>query len=187
MLTVLLAMSLAAQSPAPPAAAPDYSGLYEKGVPFARFLADATSLKAEWDANFAAATIEDASLTRAKALTGSWRILVVAEDSCHDSLGTLPYLAKLVDASPDTLSMRVVRKAVGLPVMEAHRTPDGRPATPTIVVLDAGGKVKGVIAERPAALWEFSKAHSARDERRQWYADDKGRHAISEILDLIDK
>ena len=82
----------------------------------------------------------------------------MAEDACHDSLGTLPYLAKLVDASPDTLSMRVVRKSVGLPVMEAHRTPDGRPATPTIVVLDAEGGVKGVIAERPAALWDSRRS-----------------------------
>ena len=84
--------------------------------------------------------------------------------------------------------MRVVPKAVGLPVMEAHRTPrrsachayhrhPGRRTEP----------VKGVIAERPAALWEFSKEHSARGERRKWYADDKGRHAIAEILDLIEK
>jgi hypothetical protein len=171
----------------PPAAAPDYAGVFEKGVPFARFLADADSLKSEWDANFAAATIEEASLARAKALKTSWRILVVAEDSCHDSLGTLPYLAKLVDTSPETLSLRVVPKAAGLPVMEAHRTPDGRAATPTIVILDAGGGVKGVIAERPAALWEYSKEHSSRGERRKWYADDKGRHAIAEILDLIEK
>jgi hypothetical protein len=185
MIAILLALlSLAA---APPGATPDYSGLYEQGVPFARFLADATSLKSEWEANAAGATIEDASLARAKALKGSWRILVVAEDSCHDSLGTVPYLAKLVDASPDTLSMRVVRKSVGLPVMEAHRTPDGRPATPTIVVLDAEGGVKGVIAERPAALWEFSKEHSGRGERRQWYVEDKGRHAIAEILSLIER
>jgi hypothetical protein len=185
MMAVLLAILLLAAQP--PAAAPDYAGLFDKGVPFARFLADANSLKSEWDANFAGATIEDASRARARALTGSWRILVVAEDSCHDSLGTVPYLAKLVDASPDTLSMRVVRKAVGLPVMEAHRTPDGRSATPTIVVLDAEGGVKGVIAERPAALWEFSKEHSGRGERRKWYAEDKGRHAIGEILDLIEK
>jgi Thioredoxin len=184
MMAVLLAvLSLAA----PRGAAPDYSGFYDKGVPFARFLADAKSLKSEWDANFAGATIEDVSLARAKALKGSWRILVVAEDSCHDSLYTVPYLAKLVGASPDTLSMRIVRKAVGLPVMEAHRTPDGRPATPTIVVLDSEGGVKGAIAERPAALWEFSKEHSGRGERRQWYAEDKGRHAIAEILDLIEK
>ena len=81
MIAVLLAiLSLAVE---PPAAAPDYAGFSEKGVPFARFLADADSLKSEWDANFAGATIEDASLARAKALKSSWRILVVAEDSCH--------------------------------------------------------------------------------------------------------
>ena len=43
------------------------------------------------------------------------------------------------------------------------------------------------ITERPAALWEFSKEHSGRGERGQWYAEDKGRHAIAEILSLIEK
>ena len=168
-------------------APPDYTGLYEKGVPFATFLADARALKDEWTTTVAAATVEDTSVARAKAFTGTWRILVVAEATCHDSVSTLPYLAKLVDSSPDTLSLRIVRKAAGISVMEAHRTPDGRPATPTIVILDQDGAVKGVIAERPAALWEYSKDHSGRGERRAWYAQDKGRHAVSELLDLIER
>ena len=167
--------------------APDYAGIYDKGVPFARFLAEADSLKDEWQANFAGAKVEDASLSRARALKGTWRILVVAESSCHDSLGTVPYLAKLVDASPETLSMRIVRKAGGEDVIDAHRTPDGRAATPTIVVLDADGGLKGVIVERPAALLAYSVNHSGNGERRRWYAEDAGKHAIAEILDLIEK
>ncbi|HEX9365495.1 MAG TPA: hypothetical protein VF921_02650 [Vicinamibacterales bacterium] len=58
--------------------APDYAGTYDKGVPFARSLADAESLKDEWEANFANARVGDASLARANALSGTWRILVVA-------------------------------------------------------------------------------------------------------------
>lgn len=167
--------------------APDYTGVYAKGIPFAQFLDEATQLEKEWQENYEKAAIEDASLARAKALQGSWRLLVVAEDWCHDSLGTVPYLAKLADAAPDTIQLRIVRTVDGQTVMDAHKTPDGRAATPTIVVLDAAGEIMGTIAERPTALWEYSKEHSGRGERRQWYTDDQGRHAVAEILDLIEK
>jgi hypothetical protein len=82
--------------------------------------------------------------------------------------------------------MHIVNKVAGEDVIGAHRTRDGRAATPTIVVLDAEGAVKGVIAERPSALWEYSKDHSARADSWRWYADDQGRHAIAEILDIIE-
>lgn len=171
----------------PPSAAPDYAGLYEKGTPFARFVEYAERLQHEWEENFANAKIDDASVARAKALKGSWRLLVVAEDGCHDSVETVPYLAKLADASPDTLSLRIVSKREGGAVIDAHRTPDGRGATPTIVVLDAEGAVKGVIAERPAALWEYSKTHGSRKDRLDWYKEDQGRHAVAETLDIIER
>jgi thioredoxin family protein len=171
----------------PPSPAPDYGGIYAKGIPFAQFLEAAQELKNDWQGNFANAKIEEASLARARALKGQWRLLVVAEDWCHDSVNTVPYLAKLVEASPDTLSMRIVHKTEGEPVMEAHKTPDGRQATPTIVVLDADGVVKGSISERPAALWEYSKTYSGRNERRHWYEEDQGHHAVTEILDIIER
>jgi hypothetical protein len=167
--------------------APDYTGVYAKGISFAQWLEEADQLKDEWVANSGEATVEVSSLARAKALQGQWRLLVVAEPSCHDSVGTVPYLAKFADASPDTLSLHIVRKAVGLAVMEAHRTVDGRAATPTIVVLAPDGTVKGAIAERPAALLAYLKEHTGSGERRKWYEEDKGRHAILEILDIIER
>jgi hypothetical protein len=172
---------------APPSAPPDYAAIYAGGIPFAQFLDEAEDLKDEWHGNFAKAKVEDDSLARAKALKAQWRLLVVAEDWCHDSVNTVPYVAKFVDASPETLSMRVVRKATGQPVLEAHKTKDGRAATPTIVILDPDGLVKGVISERPAALLEYAVEHSSQRDRRRWYAEDGGRHAIAEILDMIEK
>jgi hypothetical protein len=183
MIPVLLAVVTLAASPL---SAPDYTGIYDKGISYAQFLEAAQKLKDEWQKNYANAAIDEASIARAKGLKGSWRLLVVAEDWCHDSVGTVPYLAKLADASPDTLQLHIVNKAAGEEVIGAHKTRDGRAATPTIVVLDALGAVKGVIAERPAALWEYSKDHSARADRWRWYADDQGRHAIAEILDIIE-
>jgi hypothetical protein len=170
----------------PSSAAPDYTALYAGGVAFAPFVEYAERLKEEWEEKFAHATIDEGSIARAKALKGTWRLLVVAEDRCHDSLETVPYLAKLAESSPDTLALRIVGRREGAAVMEAHRTPDGRGATPTIVVLDAAGAVKGTIVERPAALWEHSKTHGSRSDRLDWYREDKGRHAVAEILDIIE-
>jgi hypothetical protein len=185
----MIPLLLALLTPAAPqpSATPEYQAIYDKGIPYARFLEAATQLKNEWQENYDRAAIDDASMARVTSLKGNWRLLVVAEDWCHDSVATVPYLARLADASPGTLQMRIVNKAAGETVMDAHKTPDGRAATPTIVVLDAAGTVKGTIAERPAALWEYSKEHTERAERRQWYAADQGRHAIAEILDIIER
>jgi hypothetical protein len=191
MTSALLTALLLALTPSPSglstSAPPAYTAIYDRGVPFAQFLGAVKELEDEWQGNFAGATFDEATLARARALKAQWRILVVAEDWCHDSVNTVPYLAKLVAEFPETLSMRVVRKRIGQPVLTAHRTADGRGATPTIVILDAEGGVKGVIVERPAALLEYSKEHSSQEDRRRWYAEDQGRHAVAELLDLIEK
>src|SRR4051812_10567854 len=104
-----LALSLVLASP--PSASPDYAGLYAKGMTFAQFLDAAEELKSEWQENFANAKVDEPSLARAKALKAQWRLLIVAEDWCHDSVNTVPYLARLADASPHTIAGRGGRKA----------------------------------------------------------------------------
>ena len=167
--------------------APDYAATFEKGVTFAQFLDEAEQLKDEWQGNYDRAVVDDDTLARLETVRGAWRILVVAEDWCHDSVATVPPLARLVDASHGRLSMRIVHKDAGQDVMDAHKTPDGRAATPTIVVLDDTGAVRGAISERPAALWAYSKEHPERSSRRQWYVEDQGRHAMAEVLDMISR
>lgn len=172
----------------------DYASYYAKGMTFADFLSEARVLADEWRANYAHATVDEPALARARALKGHWQLLVVADDSCHDSANTVPYLAKLAELVPERLSMRIVTSAVGQAVKEAHQTPDGRAATPTIVVMDDSGASKGVFIERPAALLHYIDEHGerlyphqVRELRHQWYAEDKGRHAVAEILDIIEK
>jgi Thioredoxin len=171
----------------------DYASFYAQGITFAEFLSNAQALADEWRDTYTHATIDDQVLTRARALKGRWQLLIVADDSCHDSLNTVPYLAKLSEAVPDAISIRVVSSAVAQAVKDAHQTPDGRAATPTIVVLDARGEVKGVFIERPAALRQYIDEHGAgkypheiRDLRQRWYESDKGRHAVSEVLEIME-
>jgi hypothetical protein len=189
MLTVL---TIAWPLPAGQAASVDYVGFYQRGVTFEEFLANARQLRDEWQANATQAKVDEALLARARALHAHWRLLIVAEDWCHDSLYTVPAVAKLAAAAPDTLSIRIVDSTVGRPVMEAHRTADGRAATPTIVVLDEAGTVKGTLTERPAALNAYVAEHQAglsdvevRELKHTWYGEDGGRHAIAELLDAM--
>jgi hypothetical protein len=171
----------------------DYASYYTHGITFAEFLSNAHALADEWRDTYTHATIDDQALARARALKGHWQLLVVADDSCHDSLNTVPYLARLSEAVPDTFAIRIVSSAAGQAVKDAHQTPDGRGATPTIVVLDERGAMKGVFIERPAALRQYidergagKYPHEIRDMRQQWYESDKGRHAVSEILEIIE-
>jgi hypothetical protein len=192
MLTAALLVSLRLAAPQQPAI--DYGAYFARGVAFAEFLAGAQMLADEWRDTYAQASLDEETLTRARALTHARRLLVVADDSCHDSLATLPYIARLVEAVPEMLSMRIVSSAAGQPIKEAHLTPDGRAATPTIVVIDERGAATGVFIERPAALLRYIDEHGTghypgevRVLRQRWYADDKGRHALGEILDLLAK
>ena len=125
-------------------------------------------------------------------MPGHWRLLVVAEAWCTDSANTIPYLARLVEQAPN-VELRVVRSTTGRAVMEAHRTADGRPATPTIVVLDAGFHEAGSFVERPSPLaaWSArmaSRISSAELHERLASRDhrDWGETTMAEVVGLIE-
>ena len=166
--------------------------LYHEGITFADFLEGAESRRDTWHDNYAAATVPADLLARARALPGAWRMLVVAEDWCGDSANTIPYLARLVD-EVDGLDMRIVDSEVGRSVMEAHPTPDGRAATPTVVLLDAAGDEAGCFVERPATLQEwFLAQEDALDEddlykqKYAWYDEDAGHTTIADVVEMVE-
>jgi Thioredoxin len=172
----------------------DYSALYAKGVTFAAFLDAATEHPDDWRSRYSNAAVDADTVSRLRALPARRRLLVVAEDYCSDSTATVPYVARLVDAAPDRLEMRVIDSRTGRAVMEAHRTPDGRAATPTVVVLTGDGNLVGAWTERPSVLQAWVVEHRPTRTRRElhdymatWYAGDAGRSAVTEILALIER
>ncbi|MGI9076733.1 MAG: thioredoxin family protein, partial [Gemmatimonadaceae bacterium] len=106
-------------------------------------------------------------------------------------LNTMPYLARLVEAVPN-LQMRIIGSKRGRKVLKAHRTPDGRTATPTVILLDDGYRESGCWVERPAELQRWfqqkKKTLSERelhDQKYAWYANDKGDQTIREIVEML--
>ena len=78
--------------------------------------------------------------------------------------------------------------------MEAHRTPDGRDATPTVAILDERGRLVGAWVERPSTTqtWflEQQKVMMQKplhDQLEAWYAGDAGRTTVAEIADLLSR
>jgi hypothetical protein len=124
-------------------------------------------------------------------VTAPLRVLVVAIDGCSDSANSIPFVAKLVALAP-SVSLRIVKPDAGKAVMEAHRTPDGRAATPTVVVLDAAGNAVGCWVERPAVLQQMAidaRAAGTLDayanNKQAWYDADQGASASREVAAVL--
>jgi hypothetical protein len=120
------------------------------------------------------------------------KILAVAEDRCSDSAWAVPYLAKLAAAVPDKIDVRVIARREGRGIQAGHLTPDGRRATPTIIVLDEHDRVLGAWVERPSELQKWyveNKPTMSSDELHEymdrWYADDAGRSTINDVLAIV--
>jgi hypothetical protein len=172
----------------------DYAGLYAKGITFAEFLERARARRDEWRAHYNDATVTPELITRMRALPDKRRLLVVAEDWCSDSVNTVPYLARLVDGAPERLALRLIDSQAGKAIMEAHRTPDGRTATPTIVVLADSGGVLGTWTERPSSTqaWFLERQKTTmqkplHDELMAWYASDAGKTTVAEIAEILSR
>jgi hypothetical protein len=178
---------------APGAQAPDYAAVFERGLTFDAFFAQVDDRRELWSASRRAARVPDDVAARARALGRSWRIVAVAEDRCSDSIASLPYAAMLAAAAPARLSLRIVDARAGRGVMEAHRTPDGRAATPTLIFIRDDGEVRAWV-ERPDALVAWIADQKARDAqfdllagKTKWYADDAGRSTLADILALLER
>lgn len=160
-------------------------------------LAEVERRRDDWAvADAAAGDLPDALLARARkavaAVPGPLRLLAISEDACIDSAHTIPHLMALADAVPG-LEARLVDSSTGRAVMEAHPSPDGRAATPTVVLLDEAGAVRGCWVERPAPLQSWYLANPeglGRTElyvaKTEWYEADGGAHVVREFVRILE-
>lgn len=123
----------------------------------------------------------------------NWHLIAVAEEKCSDSENTMPVLARLVDGLPG-VDLRFVDSKVGHALMEAHHTPDGRAATPTVVLTNATGTELGCWIERPAQLAAWAQANKGRmsdlaflQRRIDWYMKDAGQSTALEIVEMLEE
>jgi hypothetical protein len=195
MKTILAACLVAAMSwPGFQEASIDYPSIWESATPFPAFLDGVKAREEQWRSRFANAAIDADALNEARNLPGKRRILAVAEDRCSDSAWAVPYLAKLAAAVPEKLELRVIDPKQGQVIQAAHLTPDGRRATPTVVVLDETSRFVGAWVERPGELQKNYLEKKPAVPRQElydyvngWYTSDAGRTTIREVLAIMNK
>lgn len=183
-LSLLLVVSLQA-------GALDSTRLFEAGQTWEHYLDRVVRQRELWLRMSADATVSPDLVERVRRTGQDLQILVVAEDWCPDSAYSVPYVVRL--AALAHIPVRIVDRATGEPLMRAHRTPDGRTATPTVVLLRQGVDV-GAWVERPAELQDLFRSigespENARrfGQRGDWYEADRGATVLKEIVALVEQ
>jgi len=181
----IAAVHLAAQP------ADDPNQLFERGITFEQFVANATAQRDVWLRAASQSDVDPQVVAHLARVREGLRLLVVSEDWCVDSAHTVPYVARLAAAAG--VELKILDRDVGAALMARHPTRDGRPATPTIVFIRNGRDV-GAWVERPAPLQDlfFSMATNADSAKRfadraSWYDADRGRTTIAEVLGLAER
>lgn len=144
-----------------------------------------------WAAVWKRAAVPDEFLERVAALGGSWHLLVLSEDWCGDAVNTLPVIAKLAEGAAN-VDMRILARDANPDLMDAHLTGTSR-SIPVVIVLDADYAQRGWWGPRPGALQAWVKADGVKldaparyREIRTWYARDRGRTTLDEIVGLME-
>ena len=165
--------------------------LFEGGVTWQEFF-DAADVRRElWHTNTdrARTSLKAELVDRLRKAGSGLTLLIVAEASCSDSVNTVPFIAEL--AAKAGIVVRLVGRAAGEPAIVNHLTPDGRMATPTVILLRDGRDV-GAWVERPSALqnWYISATDVPQRERVErkmsWYEWDRGDSTIAEFLAAVE-
>ncbi len=168
-----------------------FAALFAAGQPYDTFVAHAKERRAQWVALTEGAVVPAEAVRAVTGIAAPLRVLIVAIDGCSDSVNSLPYIARLLGHAP-SVQVRVVLPDAGRRVMERYRTPDGRAATPTLIVLDAADHVVGCWVERPTVLQDLAIAARAagtldryQQTKQQWYDTDRGVSISTEVAAVI--
>jgi hypothetical protein len=163
---------------------------FPAALPFAAYVREAGKNAELWQGLYRTATIRDEDVARARSLGGPWRLLALSEDWCGDTVNTLPIIARLAEQAGN-LELRMLRRDEHDDLMHLHLS-SGTRSIPVVMILDAEGWEWGWWGPRPAGLQRWVRAVGMllpREERyrrtRSWYARDRGRTTIEEILVAI--
>lgn len=162
--------------------APDFQ-TYLKGVEKNRNL---------WHGVYERARIQPETLEEARRIPGTWHLLVLSEDWCGDAVNLLPVLARLAEET-DGFDLRVLTRDENLDLMDTHLTDGKSRSIPVVILFDEDFVERGWWGPRPKPIQEWVLSEGLAmpsDERykevRRYYAKDKGRTMLRELLDIMD-
>jgi hypothetical protein len=163
---------------------------FESAATFEQYLDSVVKNRELWREVHDRARLPEDMLEEARRVPGRWHLVALSEDWCGDAVNTLPIIARLAaDAGWD---MRVMSRDENPDLMDAHLT-DGRSRSiPVVIVYDEEFREVGWWGPRPGEIqsWVMSEGLAMPSPERykvirRWYALDRGRTTLTELLDLF--
>lgn len=168
----------------------DRRALYDTAQSLDAFVHQAEVNRELWLSLRKRAEVPVGLIEQVASIPGRWHLLVLLEDWCGDAVSTIPHLARLADEVPG-LCLRVLRRDAHPDVMDEHLT-NGKRAIPIVMILDESFGEVAWWGPRPRTLQEWATTLGLslpREERyrdlRRWYAADRGRTALDEVITLL--
>ncbi|UCC73765.1 MAG: thioredoxin family protein [Gemmatimonadota bacterium] len=173
---------------------------FESGYTYDEFRKRAEKHLGLWDGVYEHLKVPEGAVLRLKGLPGKRLIAALAEDWCGDAASLVPIIAKLADAAPDKVELRVFKRDENLDIMDRYLSHGGR-SIPVAIVFDEDMSQLGWWGPRPAPaqavfrekIREF-RAGRLTDKKEEvnkpvlrWYRKDRGRHTIDELLILLER
>jgi Thioredoxin len=166
---------------------------FDDGLSFAAMAAASPEHGALLAAQRERAVVPGDLLARVQTLAGPLHLLVISEDWCIDSQSTLPVIAALADRA-DSVDLRIVGRDANPELIDAHLTNGTARSVPVVIVLDADYVEFAWWGPRPASLqqlvsteWKALEKQARNKEIRRWYAIDKGRATLTELVSLLEQ
>lgn len=165
---------------------------YSSALDFPSYAASVQKNAEFWRGVYRTASIPDDLARRATSLAATWRLLVLSEDWCGDAVNTVPVLARLAEVTP-RLMLRILGRDANPDLMTAHLSSGAR-SIPVVMLLDESLEERAWWGPRPSALQRWVRREGLllpKEERyrrtRRWYARDRGRTTIEEVLELLER
>jgi thiol-disulfide isomerase/thioredoxin len=167
------------------------SARYAAAPTFAAYLGTVVKHAELWHGVYRTSTVESGAVDRLRETAGGLRLLVVSEDWCGDCVSVLPVVARLAEQAG--VELRVLARDANDDIIDAHLT-SGTKSIPVVIVLDAGLRELAWWGPRPSAVQRWYRneglllAGPERGRRkRAWYARDRGRTTVAEVLDTVER
>jgi hypothetical protein len=165
---------------------------FRDAASFETFLESVVANRDLWHALSRRAEVAPELVERVRRVGGRWHLLVLLEDWCGDGASTVPYIARLAAQVPN-VELHVLRRDENLELMDTHLTGGAR-AIPVVMLLDerlderaSWGSRPGVLSAWVAGPGQLLSKEERYREVRRWYARDRGRTALEEIVALIER
>ena len=163
---------------------------YTSAPDFPAYLEEVEKNAELWRGVYERVRLPEDLVARAREWTGTWHLAALSEDWCGDAVNTLPVVARLAEEAG--WDFRVFGRDDNPDLMDAHLTGGASRSIPVVIVYDEDFREIGWWGPRPSEIQEWVLGEGLElpsaeryKEVRRWYARDRGRSTLEEILDVF--